>query len=262
MEKRPLFTQEEGGLTVGSALTLVATVSDVDGKLEEEAIALLVDIQSELHNAFGHLQGKQTEGPLFYQYYSDRMINEAIMGYIVLRNSGQIPASKILIRTALEAAFRLTAVQKKPELLFRIIYSEMIKDKKLIAGASEFTQREAKASIEGQWEEYKKDYAALNPSLPMQEVELNIFETAKAAGLIDSYNLSYRTYCQFSHATFRVMAGAFDSLDHHDTPTLCQCGFIAMLNLSILGAPVPRFDEVMGRYEALTEKHQAIAQQT
>ena len=187
------------------------------------------------------------------------MINEVIKGYIVLRNSGQIPASKILIRTALETAFRLTAVQKKPELLFRVIYSEMIKDKKLIAAASDIVQREATISLESQWDEYKRLYAIQHPSYPREEVTISIAEAAREAGLIDSYNTSYRLYCQFSHATFRVMEGSFSSFDLHDTPILCQCGFIAIRNLSLLGAPVPRFDEVMDRYGALTAKHTAIS---
>jgi len=223
-------------------------------------MALLVDVQSELHAAFESVAGIEVEGPLFYQYYSDRMINEVIMGYIILRKAGKKQASRILIRTALEAAYRLTAVQKNPELLFRIIYSEMLKDKKLISGASQIAQREAKNELEIQWDEYKRLYAIQHPSYQMEEVELTILDTAKAAGLLDSYNLSYRLYCQFSHGSFRVMEGSFDSLEHHDTPTLCQCGFIAIRNLSLLGAPVPRFDEVMDRYLALTEKHNAIAE--
>ena len=35
-------------------------MSEVDKELEEEAMALLVDIQTELQNAFSHLQGKDT----------------------------------------------------------------------------------------------------------------------------------------------------------------------------------------------------------
>src|SRR5438045_5835162 len=101
--------------------------------LETRSLELLSDLQGELREALNGLGGKQRDG-LYDGYlgYTAGHINRAIEGYIYLRTSQRIDASKHLIRTAIEAVIRLQAVRKKPELLFRIAFSEFNEDKKWV----------------------------------------------------------------------------------------------------------------------------------
>src|SRR6266496_1889736 len=102
-----------------------------DDVLEVQSLDLLSDTQTELHHALSAFGGRQCKGLLQdYRFYTASHINLAAEGYIYLRKSKRIDASKHLIRTAIEAVIRLRAVQKKPELLFRIAFTEFEEDKR------------------------------------------------------------------------------------------------------------------------------------
>src|ERR1022692_1370720 len=60
-------------------------------------------------------------------------VNRAGDGYLWLRESGRMDASKLLVRPALEAVFCGTAAMKNKAFLFRKAYSEWEEHKKLIA---------------------------------------------------------------------------------------------------------------------------------
>src|SRR2546430_1965646 len=102
-----------------------------DEVLEVQSLELLSDTQTELHQALSAFGGRRSEGLLEdYRFYTASHINCAVKGYIYLRKSKRIDASKHLIRTVIEAVIRLRAVQKKPQLLCRIAFTEFNEDKK------------------------------------------------------------------------------------------------------------------------------------
>src|SRR4029453_13583641 len=97
---------------------------------EQEALALLGDIVEEITRALNSLTGKKLNG-LFdnYRFWSSKHLHRAADGFAFLRRSGRVDASKFLIRPAIEIAFRLEAVRKHPDLLYRIAFSEHLREK-------------------------------------------------------------------------------------------------------------------------------------
>lgn len=88
-------------------------------------LGLLGNLQEELYDALNTLSGRNDDDWFQrYLYYTATHIYLTVEGYISLRRSGRYDASKLLIRSALEAVIRLEAIRKKPELLFRIVYTE------------------------------------------------------------------------------------------------------------------------------------------
>jgi hypothetical protein len=79
--------------------------------------------------------GKPTRGAVDnYYFHSGDHVNRVAEGFIFLRKSGRIDASKLLVRPLTETMFRVVAIQKKnPELFYRIAYSETIGEAQGIA---------------------------------------------------------------------------------------------------------------------------------
>src|SRR5260370_18524854 len=109
----------------------------MSGKSEEEGLKLVSDFVDEITNAFKSLVGKKHEGTFdTYRFYSSKHLHRATDGFVYLRRSGRIDASKFLVRPAIEIALRLQAVRKQPDLLYRIAFSEHCQDKKLLRPAA------------------------------------------------------------------------------------------------------------------------------
>ena len=78
--------------------------------------------------------GKPTRGAVDnYHFHSGDHVNRVAEGFIFLRKSGRIDASKLLVRPLTETMFRVVAIQKNPELFYRIAYSETIGEAQGIA---------------------------------------------------------------------------------------------------------------------------------
>jgi hypothetical protein len=78
--------------------------------------------------------GKPTRGAVDnYYFHSGGHVNRVAEGFIFLRKSGRIDASKLLVRPLTETMFRVVAIQKNPELFYRIAYSETIGEAQGIA---------------------------------------------------------------------------------------------------------------------------------
>jgi hypothetical protein len=132
--------------------------------LEVRSLELLSRLQAELHNALNGLAGGQREG-LYegYLVYTAGHINRAVEGYLYLRESRRIDASKHLIRTGIEAVIRLQAVRKKPELLFRIAFTEFNEDKKWVRSTVPANVDKALSVIDKNWAYFKQAYHAKYP---------------------------------------------------------------------------------------------------
>jgi hypothetical protein len=105
---------------------------------EQRSLTLLCEIQQELANTLNSLGDKQGRGALDnYYFHSARHVNRAAEGFVFLRKSGWIDASKFLVRPLIETMFRVEAIQKKTELFYRIAYSEtIVKDPKWIGSVA------------------------------------------------------------------------------------------------------------------------------
>jgi hypothetical protein len=124
--------------TVNDAANLSSMIPAHVYEEEQRSLTLLCDIQQELANALNSVGGKQSRGALDnYYFYSADHANRAAEGFTYLRKSGRIDASKLLVRPLIETMFRVEAIQKKPELFYRIAYSEtIVEDPKWIGSAA------------------------------------------------------------------------------------------------------------------------------
>jgi hypothetical protein len=205
-------------------------------------------MQAELRDALNSLGGRQRDG-LHDGYigYSAGHINRAIEGYIFLRESGRFDASKLLVRTALEAVIRVHAVRQKPELLFRIAFTEFEEDKKWVRPFNRPEIEDAIQAIDRQWQEFRQAYHAKYPEHPFTEKGLTLRRAAELAGIDGYYDSHYRLYCRFTHAAFRASTGDFNEFEAEDNRTMTLCAFATVDSLVAIGAAAPHLPTLKER---------------
>lgn len=215
---------------------------------EHAKLELLEDVQSELRYALNSLGGRQADGLLqHYLFYSASHINKAVEGFIYLRRNKRVDASKLLIRTVLESFIRMRAIQKKPELLFRMAYSEFEEDKKWVRSINGATAEETLQKIASQWQTFKLEYQRTYPEHLMSEKSLKLREAATHASVESYYDSHYRLYCHFTHGAFRATAGDLNNLESEDVDTMIICAFAALDALNSIGASCPNFSSLERR---------------
>ncbi len=222
--------------------------------LEARSLALLVDMQAELRGALNALEGQHGEGLLeHYRLYTAAHINRAVEGYVYLRQSGRVDASKHLIRTAIEAVVRLQAIRKKPELLFRFAFTEFNDDKKWVRSTAGGDIPAALSAIDKQWADFKHAYHAKYPEHLLVEEELSLRGAAECAGIERYYDSHYRLYCRFTHAAFRATTGSLNELDREDNRTMVLCALSGLEALLFVGALAPNIESLRQRLNRVDE---------
>jgi hypothetical protein len=217
---------------------------------EQESLKLVSDLVDEIKSAFKSLAGKKYEGTVeAYRFYSAKHIHRAADGFVFLRNSGRIDASKFLVRPTIEVALRLRAVRKQPDLLYRIAFSEHCQDKRLFRPAAKSANGDYdQALVQQDWKRFADWFKNKFPSLQAVDKEIKVFEIAEKAGLGGFYDSHYRTYCQYTHGTFRASAGYLDDVtDAADNRTMAVCAFVALDTLISIGAESPNCKSLFER---------------
>ncbi len=225
-----------------------------DDILEARSLALLVDMQAELRGALNALGGQHGEGLVeHYRLYTAAHINRAVEGYIYLRQSGRVDASKHLIRTAIEAVVRLQAIQKKPELLFRFAFTEFNEDKRWVRSTAGGDIPAVLSAIDKQWADFKQAYHAKYPEHLLVEEELSLRGAAECAGIERYYDSHYRLYCRFTHAAFRATTGSLNEFDREDNRTMVLCALSGLEALLSVGVLAPTIESLRQRLNRLDE---------
>lgn len=220
---------------------------------EQQTLDLLRDTQTELRDGLNALGGQQAEGLLEkYRFWTTSHINRTAESYLYLRSSGRIDASKNLLRPAIEAVFRLQALRKQPDLLFRIAFGEFEEDRKWLRLTTAPDNLTAQPAIESQWLHFKTAYALKYPDQLLVEESLPLRSAAQYAGLEGYYDTHYRLYCRFTHAAFRAVTGNLNEFESHDNRTMILCALAGVENLTLIGAPVPNLDSLRQRLGDLT----------
>jgi hypothetical protein len=215
---------------------------------ETASLHLLRDLQAELSTALNGLGGQKADGLVEqYLFFSVVHIHRAVEGYIFLRESGRIEASKFLVRTALEAIIRVQAVRLKPELLFRIAFTDSEEHKTWMRRLSPPDTGETLQACEDKWKEFRQVYRSKYPDHPLTEEKLNLFDAADSAGLARYYNIYYRLYCRFTHAALSAITGDFNEFETEDNRTMSLCAFAAVAFLASIDAPAPNMLELERR---------------
>jgi hypothetical protein len=225
-----------------------------DEGLEARSLQLVSDMQAELRDALNGLGGKTREG-LYDGYlgYTAGHINRAVEGYVYLRKSGRIDASKHLVRTAIEAIIRVQAIRKEPELLFRIAFTEFSEDKKWVRSTAGAEVSVALSAIDKHWTDFKGAYHEKYPEHALVEEELSLRGAADCAGIEHYYDTHYRLYCRFTHAAFRATTGNLNEFDRENNRTMALCSLSAIDALSSIGASTPNLESFRQRLSSLDE---------
>jgi hypothetical protein len=193
-------------------------------QFEIQFLELLKELQPILVKALDSLGGKK---PLDWDSsYLGRVavtVNRAGDGYLWLRESGRMDASKLLVRPALEAVFCGTAAMKNKAFLFRKAYSEWEEHKKLIA-----KDMASKKEADDYLVKMKRSFQQNN--YPIKCVSLQVREIAEMADLLPAYEEHYRIYCKFTHSAMLAVSGNLNEVtDSKDTHVVVWC-VLMMLN--------------------------------
>jgi Family of unknown function (DUF5677) len=225
--------------------------------LEEIAMALLRDLQAEVAEALNSLVGKLSRGLHDnYIFYSASHVNRAVDGFIFLRDGHRIDAAKLAIRPCIEAMLRIEAVRKKPELLYRIAYSERLEVQKWVRPAA--TRQGKKYDFDSddkQWREFKRMYEEQFPGHKLLDKELRLIDAASGGGLKAYYDSYYRMYCKYDHAALVASGGYLDDLaDPYDSRTMVCCAFSALDALVSIGAMTKNVEVLRHRTDTLSKQ--------
>ena len=219
---------------------------------EARWMQLTVDMQTELRDGLNGLGGKPREGlHEAYLGYTAGHINRAVEGYVYLRQSGRSEASKLLVRTGIEAVIRLQAVRTKPELLFRIAFTEFNEDRKWVRSSGGRDASEALRAIDTHWDQFTHAYRTKYPDHVLTEEEISLRRAAECAGIERYYDTHYRLYCRYTHAAFRATTGNLSEFDQEDTRTMALCAFSALETLSSIDATTPNLVSLRERLHTL-----------
>jgi hypothetical protein len=222
---------------------------------EQRSLTLLCDIQQELANALNSVGGKQSRGALDnYYFHSADRVNRAAEGFIFLRKSGRIDASKFLVRPLIETMFRVEAIQKKPELFYRIAYSEtIVEDPKWFdSAANRAGVTFDKDAHSKRFAKFKAELSKQLPNVNLKDEYISVWEIAEVAGFAGYYDSHYRTYCRYTHGALSAMGGFLTDLtDPEDNRTMGLCTWSALNGLAAMGAESPNLQSL---YQRLKEQ--------
>ena len=225
---------------------------------EERSLKLLCDIQQELANGRNSLGGQQSRGALDnYYFHAAKHLNRAIEGFIFLRKSGRIDASKFLVRPVIETMFRIEALRKKPELLYRIAYSEsIVEDRKWLRPAA--VRAGAifdEAAHLKRFEAFKAQLNEQFPNLTLEDKYISLWEIADVAGMAGYYDSHYRTYCRYQHAALWAMGDFLTDLtDPEDNRSMGLCTYTAVNALTSIGAKSQNLQSLWQRLQQQAEE--------
>ncbi len=215
---------------------------------ELDSLRLLSDTQAELRDALNSLGRKEADGLIeHYLVYTAALINRVVEGYAYLRESRRFEASKFLIRTAIEAVFRVQAIRKKPDLLFRIAFAEYKEDVKWVRSLNGSDVEATLQAIDSRWTEFMNDYRNKYPEHELIEKELSARDASGVSGLDCYYNSHYRLYCRFTHAAFRASTGDLAKFESEDNRTMTLCALAAIDAVVSIGAEAPRLQSLKER---------------
>jgi hypothetical protein len=223
-----------------------------EDSFEFRSLKLVREIQVELATALNSLGRKGNRGlEDEFPFYCASHINRAAEGYVLLRQQLRLDASRLLIRPAIEAAIKILAVRNRPDLLYRIAYSEWLEENKLIGGAARRQGVDYTAQHKAKWRDFVKVYSAHFPNHVLVDKKLPLRDAAEAAGIQPYYDAVYRLYCQFTHAAFRAITGSLDGLHTHDNRTMALCALAGLDAVISLGSLVPDVEMFRTRLAAL-----------
>ena len=221
---------------------------------ESRSLELLVDNQKELGDALDSLGGKKPDSALDnYKFRCSVYMGRASKAFLFLRDAKQIPESRFLVRPAIEMMIKLEALGARPDLLYRIAYTETQEDRTWFRAIAErqgqtFDESAPQQGLARFRQECAK--SSSNPDLKDERISLRCL--ALIIGMHGYYDTFYRMYCRFTHASLRALIDGLDEVaTDEDNVTMALCVFSAIKSLVSIGALAPNLDFLHQRREAL-----------
>jgi len=219
---------------------------------KEQWLMLLDLLQLQLGKALDSLGGKHLSLHQHFEVYSAVHINRSAQGYVVLRKAGLSKASVLLVRTAIEAMFRLQAVKSNPALICQIAYGESLEERKMVRALPQKKSQKLLLRVEKQWAQFKKSYIKKFPAHQFVEKPITVADVAKAANLESVYATHYRLYCKHTHATFRATTGGFGDNPLLDDPTAVICVIAGIETAIAVGGVAPEFAGLVQKFKEMS----------
>lgn len=188
-------------------------------QFDRETLKLVRESFEVLSNAIVQVGGLNTSIPgALYLYYTTVHIKDTIASYVLLRDAGQYYTSKILLRSALEAMYRLLAVHKTPELIYRVAFTEYRENVKLIEKLKVEGVEARLKELHDKWAKVKVEIQSEFPATVLKEQEFKAWDAAAAVDLESNYESQYRYLCQFTHAGLSATRQTFEESSYLDNP--------------------------------------------
>jgi Family of unknown function (DUF5677) len=230
---------------------LAMSPPQLSADIEGVAMRLLWDLAIACGKAFVSLGGRVPE-KLVHQgtFYWARQINDATMGFFVLRDNNFIASAKLLVRPVIEAVFRLYAVREKPELLYRILYTEAKKEDdwfKRVRGSKGAPPLSSLHSTE--WQTFRASCVKEFGEGKVQDRPITLRDLAREAKLELVYDSYYFFYCQHTHGSLKALAGRLDEVTNlTDIRVMVLSSMDALRFLHSLGGDCPDFANLNQRW--------------
>jgi hypothetical protein len=222
---------------------------------ETPSLKLLVEAHAELSNSLDSLGGKYGNGYVDnFKFWSSVYMGHVSQGFIYLRKANGPKESRFLVRPAIELMLKQKAIERRPDLIYRLGLTETRSDRTWLAAlAKQVGAAFDEAAFETQLQNFKDDCAKLFPSGDLTDAKLTIEQLANVIDGGPAYYVShYRTYCKFTHATLRAIIGGLDEVTtDEDNPTMIWCVLCAVETLASIGGLAPNLDRLRESRDAL-----------
>jgi hypothetical protein len=164
----------------------------------DKPISLVKELHGLLGQAIHSLVGTALTTPeSSYLVWSTTHISRIASGYILLRENGDLYASRLLVRPVIESTFYVGAALKVRGLIYWKARSEADQDKKL------FPMIDPK-QVDKDTDDFKNALLGLDPTYPIGERFVDAFQAASFLNWTATYQGGYRTYSQYTHGTLRA----------------------------------------------------------
>src|SRR5438105_6128740 len=197
-----------------------------DRDFETQTLSLLIDAQTELSDALNSLGGKKPDGYIDnFKFWSSEYMGHASQGFIVLRTKNGREESRFLVRPTIEIMLKLLAVERRPDSIYRIAFTETRDDQIWLSAVAGHLGKTFDEKLHQTQLQKLKAYCVKHfPSGDFKDSRLSIEQVAILAGEKAFYDSYYRTYCKFTHAALRVIIGSLnDIVSDQDNPTMIRC---------------------------------------
>ena len=222
--------------------------------IETPSLRLLRDAQLELRDGLLSVKKPTASRLDSYKFWCSLYMGRVSKAFLFLREAEQIVESRFLARPAIEMMIKLEAIHHKPDLLYRIAYTELEHDRRWFAVAADHMGKKFdETSHQKKMEKFKRECAKLSPSADLKDKEISLRSLAAIAGIHPYfYDWFYRMYCRFTHGSLRALTGFLDdATTDQDNVIMGFCIFSAIDSIVAIGGAAPNRDVLYQRWEEL-----------